>query len=148
MSKMTQILITPLPGTARSFNGRVLTGGHHYMLVQKNEVEILNALTMGVIAALEGVEVDKPISPTELDQLVRELAVSREKEKDESYEDYRANLYRFAVEAMTSELQEEKLEEKPEPKPTTGRRKNQNAEPKPADAKSDEDQTKNTEAGK
>ena len=39
---MAQILITPLPGTARSFNGRVLTGGHHYMLVQKNEVEILN----------------------------------------------------------------------------------------------------------
>ena len=141
---MAQILITPLPGTARSFNGRVLTGGHHYMLVQKNEVEILNALTMGVIVALEGVEVDKPISPTELDQLVRELAVSREKEKDESYEDYRANLYRFAVEAMTSELQEEK----PEPKTTTGRRKNQNAEPKPADAKSDEDQTENTEAGK
>lgn len=141
---MAQILITPLPGTARSFNGRVLTGGHHYMLVQKNEVEILNALTMGVIVALEGVEVDKPISSTELDQLVRELAVSREKEKDESYEDYRANLYRFAVESMTSELQEEKSE----PKPTTGRRKNQNAEPKPVDSKSDEDQSKNTEAGK
>ena len=141
---MAQILITPLPGTARSFNGRVLTGGHHYMLVQKNEVEILNALTMGVIAALEGVEVDKPISPTELDQLVRELAASREKEKDESYEDYRANLYRFAVEAMTSELQEEK----PEPEKTTGCRKKQTAEPKPADAKSDEDQSKETEAGK
>lgn len=144
MSKMAQILITPLPGTARSFNGRVLTGGHHYMLVQKNEVEILNALTMGVIVALEGVEVDKPISSTELDQLVRELAVSREKEKDESYEDYRANLYRFAVESMTSELQEEKSE----PKPTTGRRKNQNAEPKPVDEKSDEDQPKNTTTGK
>lgn len=141
---MAQILITPLPGTARSFNGRVLTGGHHYMLVQKNEVEILNALTMGVIVALEGVEVDKPISSTELDQLVRELAVSREKEKDESYEDYRANLYRFAVESMTSELQEEKSE----PKPTTGRRKNQNAEPKPVDEKSDEDQPKNTTTGK
>lgn len=144
MSKMTQILITPLPGTARSFNGRVLTGGHHYMLVQKNEVEILNALTMGVIVALEGVEVDKPISPTELDQLVRELAVSREKEKDESYEDYRANLYRFAVEAMTSELQEEK----PEPEKNTGRRKKQTAEPKSADVKVDEDQSKETEAGK
>lgn len=141
---MTQILITPLPGTARSLNGRVLTGGHHYMLVQKNEVEILNALTMGVIVALEGVELDKHISPTELDQLVRELVVSRKKEKDESYEDYRANLYRFAVESMTSELQEEKSE----PKPTTGRRKNQNAEPKPADEKSDEDQSKETEAGK
>ena len=144
MSKMAQILITPLPGTARSFNGRVLTGGHHYMLVQKNEVEILNALTMGVIVALEGVEVDKPISPTELDQLVRELAVSRKKEKDESYEDYRANLYRFAVEAMTSELQEEK----PEPEKNPGRRKKQTAEPKPADVKADEDQSKETEAGK
>lgn len=144
MSKMTQILITPLPGTARSFNGRVLTGGHHYMLVQKNEVEILNALTMGVIVALEGVEVNKPISPAELDKLVRELAMSREKEKDESYEDYRANLYRFAVESMTSELQEEA----PEPEQTTGRRKKQNAEPKPADVKADEDKTKNTEAGK
>ena len=140
---MTQILITPLPGTARSFNGRVLTGGHHYMLVQKNEVEILNALTMGVIVALEGVEVEKPISSAELDQLVRELAASREKEKDESYEDYRANLYRFAVEAMTSELQEEK----PEPEKNTGRRKKQTAEPKPADVKADEDQSKETEAG-
>ena len=143
MSKMAQILITPLPGTARSFNGRVLTGGHHYMLVQKNEVEILNALTMGVIVALEGVEVEKPISSAELDQLVRELAASREKEKDESYEDYRANLYRFAVEAMTSELQEEK----PEPEKNTGRRKKQTAEPKPADVKADEDQSKETEAG-
>ena len=141
---MTQILITPLPGTARSFNGRVLTGGHHYMLVQKNEVEILNALTMGVIVALEGVEVNKPISPAELDKLVRELALSREKEKDESYEDYRANLYRFAVESMTSELQEET----PEPEQTTGRRKKQTAEAKPADVKADEDKTKNTEAGK
>ena len=144
MSKMTQILITPLPGTARSFNGRVLTGGHHYMLVQKNEVEILNALTMGVIVALEGVEVNKPISAAELDKLVRELAVSREKEKDESYEDYRANLYRFAVESMTSELQEEK----PEAEQTTARRKKQTAESKPADVKADEDKTKNTEAGK
>lgn len=141
---MTQILITPLPGTARSFNGRVLTGGHHYMLVQKNEVEILNALTMGVIVALEGVEVNKPISPAELDQLVRELAMSREKEKDESYEDYRANLYRFAVESMTSEFQEET----PEPEQPTGRRKKQTAESKPADVKEDEDKTKNTEAGK
>lgn len=141
---MAQILITPLPGTARSFNGRVLTGGHHYMLVQKNEVEILNALTMGVIVALEGVEIEKPISPVELDQLVRELAMSREKEKDESYEDYRANLYRFAVESMTSELQEEK----PETAQPTGRRKKQNVESKPADVKADEDQSKETEAGK
>ena len=144
MSKMTQILITPLPGTARSFNGRVLTGGHHYMLVQKNNVEILNALTMGVIVALEGVEVNKPISPAELDNLVRELAMSREKEKDESYEDYRANLYRFAVESMTSEIQEETSE----PEKNTGRRKKQTAEPKPADVKADEDKTQNTEAGK
>ena len=134
---MTQILITPLPGTARSFNGRVLTGGHHYMLVQKNEVEILNALTMGVIVALEGVEVEKPISSAELDQLVRELAASREKEDGESYEDYRANLYRFAIESMTSELQEET----PEPKQTTGRRKKQTAESKPADEKAEETKT-------
>ena len=140
---MAQILITPLPGTARSFNGRVLTGGHHYMLVQKNEVEILNALTMGVIVALEGVEVDKPISPTELDQLVRELAVSREKEKDESYEDYRANLYRFAVESMTSELQEEK----PEPEQAPSRRKKQTAESKAADVETDETEIKQTETG-
>ena len=134
---MAQILITPLPGTARSFNGRVLTGGHHYMLVQKNEVEILNALTMGVIVALEGVEIEKTISPVELDQLVRELAMSREKEDDESYEDYRANLYRFAVESMTSELKEEK----PETAQPTGRRKKQNVESKPADEKVEETKT-------
>ena len=137
ISKMAQILITPLPGTARSFNGRVLTGGHHYMLVQKNEVEILNALTMGVIVALEGVEIEKTISPVELDQLVRELAMSREKEDDESYEDYRANLYRFAVESMTSELKEEK----PETAQPTGRRKKQNVESKPADEKVEETKT-------
>ena len=144
MSKMAQILITPLPGTARSFNGRVLTGGHHYMLVQKNEVEILNALTMGVIVALEGVEIEKTISPVELDKLVRELAMSREKEKDESYEDYRANLYRFAVESMTSETEEEaaKKESTPTPKRNTGGKK-QTAETKAA-----ETETQDTETGK
>ena len=144
MSKMAQILITPLPGTARSFNGRVLTGGHHYMLVQKNEVEILNALTMGVIIALEGVEIEKTISPVELDKLVRELAMSREKEKDESYEDYRANLYRFAVESMTSETEEEAAEKEatPAPKRNTGGRK-QTAETKAA-----ETETQDTETGK
>lgn len=141
---MAQILITPLPGTARSFNGRVLTGGHHYMLVQKNEVEILNALTMGVIVALEGVEIEKTISPVELDKLVRELAMSREKEKDESYEDYRANLYRFAVESMTSETEEEaaKKEATPTPKRNTGGKK-QTAETKAA-----ETETQDTETGK
>ena len=141
---MAQILIPPLPGTARSFNGRVLTGGHHYMLVQKNEVEILNALTMGVIVALEGVEIEKTISPVELDKLVRELAMSREKEKDESYEDYRANLYRFAVESMTSETEEEaaKKESTPTPKRNTGGKK-QTAETKAA-----ETETQDTETGK
>ena len=141
---MAQILITPLPGTARSFNGRVLTGGHHYMLVQKNEVEIRNALTMGVIVALEGVEIEKTISPVELDKLVRELAMSREKEKDESYEDYRANLYRFAVESMTSEPEEEaaKKESTPTPKRNTGGKK-QTAETKAA-----ETETQDTETGK
>ena len=141
---MAQILITPLPGTARSFNGRVLTGGHHYMLVQKNEVEILNALTMGVIVALEGVEIEKTISPVELDKLVRELAMSREKEKDESYEDYRANLYRFAVESMTSETEEEaaKKESTPTPKRNTGGKK------PTAETKAAETETKETETGK
>lgn len=141
---MAQILITPLPGTARSFNGRVLTGGHHYMLVQKNEVEILNALTMGVIVALEGVEIEKTISPVELDKLVRELAMSREKEKDESYEDYRANLYRFAVESMTSETEEEAAEKEatPAPKRNTGGRK------PTAETKAAETETKETETGK
>lgn len=140
---MAQILITPLPGTARSFNGRVLTGGHHYMLVQKNEVEILNALTMGVIVALEGVEIEKTISPVELDKLVRELAMSREKEKDESYEDYRANLYRFAVESMTSETEEAaEKEATPAPKRNTGGRK------PTAETKAAETETKDTETGK
>ena len=141
---MAQILITPLPGTARSFNGRVLTGGHHYMLVQKNEVEILNALTMGVIVALEGVEIEKTISPVELDKLVRELAMSREKEKDESYEDYRANLYRFAVESMTSETEEEaaKKESTPTPKRNTSGKK------PTAETKAAETETKDTETGK
>lgn len=144
MSKMAQILITPLPGTARSFNGRVLTGGHHYMLVQKNEVEILNALTMGVIVALEGVEIEKTISPVELDKLVRELAMSRVKEKDESYEDYRANLYRFAVESMTSETEEEaaKKESAPTPKRNTGGKK------QAAETKAAETETQDTETGK
>ena len=141
---MTQILITPVHGTARSIAGKVMTGGHHYVLVDKTAVDVRNALTQGHAVALEGLEIKKRLSPREVDEMVRELAQSRAQEENESYEDYRANLYRFAVEAMTSELQEEK----PEPKPTTGRRKNQNAEAKPADAKSDEDQSKETEAGK
>lgn len=141
---MAQILITPLPGTARSFNGRVLTGGHHYMLVQKNEVEILNALTMGVIVALEGVEIEKPISPVELDKLVRELAMSREKEKDESYEDYRANLYRFAVESMTSETEEVAAEKEPTPTP----KRNTGGKKQTAETKAAETETQDTETGK
>lgn len=141
---MAQILITPLPGTARSFNGRVLTGGHHYMLVQKNEVEILNALTMGVIVALEGVEIEKTISPVELDKLVRELAMSREKEKDESYEDYRANLYRFAVESMTSETEEEAAKKEPTPTP----KRNSGGKKQTAETKAAETETQDTETGK
>lgn len=144
MSKMAQILITPLPGTARSFNGRVLTGGHHYMLVQKNEVEIRNALTMGVIVALEGVEIEKTISPVELDKLVRELAMSREKEKDESYEDYRANLYRFAVESMTSETEEVAAEKEPTPTP----KRNTGGKKQTAETKAAETETQDTETGK
>ncbi len=141
---MAQILITPLPGTARSFNGRVLTGGHHYMLVQKNEVEIRNALTMGVIVALEGVEIEKTISPVELDKLVRELAMSREKEKDESYEDYRANLYRFAVESMTSETEEVAAEKEPTPTP----KRNSGGKKQTAETKAAETETQDTETGK
>lgn len=141
---MAQILITPLPGTARSFNGRVLTGGHHYMLVQKNEVEIRNALTMGVIVALEGVEIEKTISPVELDKLVRELAMSREKEKDESYEDYRANLYRFAVESMTSETEEVAAEKEPTPTP----KRNTGGKKQTAETKAAETETQDTETGK
>ena len=100
---MTQILITPVHGTARSIAGKVMTGGHHYVLVDKTAVDVRNALTQGHAVALEGLEIKKRLSPREVDNLVRELAQSRAQEENESYEDYRANLYRFAVEALCSE---------------------------------------------
>ena len=100
---MTQILITPVHGTARSIAGKVMTGGHHYVLVDKTAVDVRNALTQGHAVALEGLEIKKQLSPREVDNLVRELAQSRAQWEDESYEDYRANLYRFAVEALCSE---------------------------------------------
>ena len=100
---MTQILITPVHGTARSIAGKVMTGGHHYVLVDKTAVDVRNALTQGHAVALEGLEIKKRLSPREVDNLVRELAQSRAQGEDESYEDYRANLYRFAIEALTSD---------------------------------------------
>lgn len=100
---MNQILITPVHGTARSIAGKVMTGGHHYVLVDKTAVDVRNALTQGHAVALEGLEIKKRLSPREVDEMVRELAQSRAQEENESYEDYRANLYRFAVEALCSE---------------------------------------------
>ena len=100
---MTQILITPVHGTARSIAGKVMTGGHHYVLVDKTAVDVRNALTQGHAVALEGLEIKKRLSPREVDEMVHELAQSRAQEENESYEDYRANLYRFAVEALCSE---------------------------------------------
>ena len=100
---MTQILITPVHGTARSIAGKVMTGGHHYVLVDKTAVDVRNALTQGHAVALEGLEIKKRLSPREVDEMVRELAQSRIQEENESYEDYRANLYRFAIEALSSE---------------------------------------------
>ena len=100
---MTQILITPVHGTARSIAGKVMTGGHHYVLVDKTAIDVRNALTQGHAVALGRLEVRKRLSPREVDEMVRELAQSRAQEENESYEDYRANLYRFAVEALCSE---------------------------------------------
>ena len=100
---MTQILITPVHGTARSIAGKVMTGGHHYVLVDKTAVDVRNALTQGHAVALEGLEIKKRLSPREVDEMVRELAQSRIQEENESYEDYRANLYRFAIESLSSE---------------------------------------------
>lgn len=108
---MTKILITPTLGTARAILGKVMTGGHHYLLVDKTEVSIRNLLTQDLAVAVEGIQVDVPLSARAVDELVKELAVSREKEKDESYEDYRANLYRFAIESLTKEIETGGVEE-------------------------------------
>ena len=108
---MTQILITPTLGTARAILGKVMTGGHHYLLVDKTEVSVRNLLTQDLAVAVEGIQVDVPLSARSVDELVKELAVSREKEKDESYEDYRANLYRFAIESLTKETETGGVEE-------------------------------------
>ena len=82
---MTQILITPVHGTARSIAGKVMTGGHHYVLVDKTAVDVRNALTQGHAVALEGLEIKKRLSPREVDEMVRELAQSRAQEENESY---------------------------------------------------------------
>lgn len=107
---MSQILITPLEGTARSINGRVLTGGYHYLLVEKNQPEVLNFLTLGVATAIADLEIEQVLSPVDVDKLVAELENSRKQEEGESLIDYRANLYRFAVESLLSKLEEDNKE--------------------------------------
>lgn len=116
------VLLTPAPNTARSFNGKTLSGGRHYVLVQKNEVTVRNALAQGTMVILEGFEhTGAFISQREIDKLVRELATTRVKEENETYEEYRGNLYRFAVESLASGNDEDEVDAEAE-KPATKKR--------------------------
>lgn len=133
------ILITPAPNTSRAMNGKVMSGGRHYLLVEKNNVLVRNALAQGNMVTLEGFTYEgKPLSSLEIDNLVRELSKSRKQEASESYEEYRGNLYRYAVESLGSMGDSEDDEEKVE---TAAPKKRQSAKSaKTADA-SDTDKT-------
>lgn len=98
------VLITPAPNTARSLFGHVMSGGRHYLLVEKTNVFVRNGLAQGNFVLLEGFEHNGAfITKNAIDQMVQELAKSRKQEENETYEEYRGNLYRFAVEALAAE---------------------------------------------
>ena len=102
------ILITPAPNTSRAMHGKVMSGGRHYLLVESTDVLVRNALAQGTMVSLEGFEHKGAfISRADIDHLVRELGRTRKQEEGETYEEYRGNLYRFAVESLASEQEDE-----------------------------------------
>lgn len=128
---MSYILITPVKGTARSINGVVLTSGVHYMLVRRDQIEVRNALTQLHIEAVEGFSTDKFVDHSEIRKLVEELQISRKQEENESYEDYRRNLYLYAVEVLTSENKEAETDSEPKTQKSTSRKTTTEKEVKP-----------------
>lgn len=129
---MSYILITPVKGTARSINGVVLTSGVHYMLVRRDQIEVRNALTQLHIEAVEAFSTDKFVDHSEIRKLVEELQISRKQEENESYEDYRRNLYLYAVEVLTSENKEVETDSEPKTQKSTSRKTTTEKEVKPS----------------
>lgn len=127
---MSYILVTPTVGTALSVKNVVLTAGVHYLLVDESDIEIRNGLTLNKLEAVPDFKVDKPVNRYELSKLVVELQQSKPKQDDESYEDYRRNLYLFAVEALTSEQDPSEVnpEANLEPKTTTSKKRSSKTE--------------------
>lgn len=104
---MAKIFITPVPGTARMVCGKVMTGGIHYAAVNKTDLEARNALALGYVTQLEGVELKDGITIQDFEELHKEVAKDRVRQEGESAEDYYANLVRFAVESLNSDTEGE-----------------------------------------
>lgn len=109
---MTKIFITPVEGTARMVCGKVMTGGVHYAAVNKVDIEARNALSLGYVTQLEGVELKDGYSVQDYEELHRELAKDRVREEGESAADYYANLVRYTVESLNSKKEDEDVAEK------------------------------------
>ena len=103
---MAKIFITPVEGTARMVCGKVMTGGVHYAAVNKVDIEARNALALGYVTQLEGVELKDGFSVQEYEELYRELAKGRVREEGESATDYFANLVRFTADSLNSQKED------------------------------------------
>lgn len=129
------ILITPAPNTSRAMHGKVMSGGRHYILVERTDVLVRNALAQGTMVSLEGFEHKGAfIARADIDNLVRELGRTRKQEEGETYEEYRGNLYRFAVESLASEQEDEgnAEDEKPTQKKRAPSKSAKASDPAPA----------------
>ena len=109
-------LVTPAENSARYFSGKLLTGGHHYVLVSEADSYASRQISLGVVEALTvgDVVVKLPEEAVEsvLNGIVEEYIQTKPWNKDEStYAEYRANAYIYAAEAYSSELKGESLEQ-------------------------------------
>ena len=123
-------LLTPKPDTCYSINGQSLSGGRDFVLVDVNDSytnmlvlqQRLNILATG----------DKPVLLPDsanngtLLAIVKDTEISRPWDSTkETYTEYRENLFRFAAEAYTAELNGENPEEQAVVKTTKAKAKTQ-----------------------
>lgn len=104
---MSKILITPIQGTARYLGGRMCVGGIQYALADDQSVEIRNNLALGLITKLENTKIAENINSADFYKLVQELEKDKPRDLEkETVEDYFANIYRFAAEALSSKSED------------------------------------------
>jgi len=105
-------LLTPAVGRTLSINGLTLTGGRDYLLGYKDDAYLNGLVSQGKLTILtqagspEAFEVPDEAVRETLDEIYRGQRASKPWVPDEeTFEEYVANTYRFAVEAYTAELE-------------------------------------------